>query len=871
MSRARPGLVSELVPVLLIVLAVAGSLGLVIAMHERAAAPVAETQPIAPPPAPKPAPPPPVAVIAPPPAPKPKPKPKPKAPVEDPTKPILAALAAEEAKERAAAKEADRTASAFEAARLSAVSESERWRRREALARAQVNKLADQAGTIEAQADGLAAELDVLARQKAIAKTDLAQSLARAGGYAVLPHKGVHGTWQRPVMIECREGLVVLQPGDRQFGMTEMSPDFNIRVNPLVAAVARELMKVQRTTSPDGDPVVPYIYFLVRPDGVRSYYEARGRLEPLGIAFGYELIDQDWKVEFPDFDSLESWDGLKPLRSNPSLALESAPGSGGGGRANGTGLGGAKGNEFVWPVDRVATSARGNGNGNGTGRGVGSGNGGGGGSGKDSGSPFLWPTQPPGGAPGNEGPGGMADAEGDEASPGLGGTAAGTLRGLGSAPGGGLAAGSGGGGAIFAPRYGTGGGGSSSGARGSGTGIDLGPLTPPAPGADMGGRGRTSPSLPQLVGDPRRRGLPAGGTGGTPGLQPPTIPRFGTGSGGGSSPPSGLIPVDPSQLPGLAAADGNGGGGGAAAPAAGSGTGMPPLTSAPPAEGTGLRPPPNRVRIDPRLLAYADEGQQILDKYHDNDPSGGPGDDPSTGTGGGTSPNEPNAAGGSPGTQPASRPSQGPIGAGSGGTGRGTGSGTGSSASGTPGQASGASGAPSSGFGASSSAGGGQPSGTVGVGMPSMSGMTNGGNAAGAGAGSSSSDSRPKPAGNGGRPSVPQDRLDIAHRTVYVPLRLVVACGPAGVTIHPGGYRLSRKTLAKKDLLATDLQTIVRNHALIDANVRPKPSLEFLVEPGGAETYAEARKQTVLSGLPWPVTFRVAESSIAQTFPKERF
>ena len=72
-------------------------------------------------------------------------------------------------------------------------------------------------------------------------------------------------------------------------------------------------------------------------------------------------------------------------------------------------------------------------------------------------------------------------------------------------------------------------------------------------------------------------------------------------------------------------------------------------------------------------------------------------------------------------------------------------------------------------------------------------------------------------------------------------------------------------------LLKTDLQTIVRNHELIDALVKPVPRLQFLVESGGAETYAEARRQTVLSGLSWPVSVKISENATNAIFPKERF
>jgi hypothetical protein len=100
---------------------------------------------------------------------------------------------------------------------------------------------------------------------------------------------------------------------------------------------------------------------------------------------------------------------------------------------------------------------------------------------------------------------------------------------------------------------------------------------------------------------------------------------------------------------------------------------------------------------------------------------------------------------------------------------------------------------------------------------------------------------------------------------------LTVACGPDGVRVHPGGYRLTFNALQKDGILKRDLETIVRNHEIIDPMIHPKPRLEFLIEPGGSETYSIARRQTVLSGLSWPVSIHVAESASARMFPKERF
>jgi hypothetical protein len=107
--------------------------------------------------------------------------------------------------------------------------------------------------------------------------------------------------------------------------------------------------------------------------------------------------------------------------------------------------------------------------------------------------------------------------------------------------------------------------------------------------------------------------------------------------------------------------------------------------------------------------------------------------------------------------------------------------------------------------------------------------------------------------------------------TIEAPLDLVIACGPGGAVLHPGGYRLSLPALQKPGVLARDLEAIVLNHALIDPSVRPRPRLEFLVEAGGIDTYKAARRQTTLAGLNWPVTLRLAGPLPPEPFPKERF
>jgi hypothetical protein len=109
--------------------------------------------------------------------------------------------------------------------------------------------------------------------------------------------------------------------------------------------------------------------------------------------------------------------------------------------------------------------------------------------------------------------------------------------------------------------------------------------------------------------------------------------------------------------------------------------------------------------------------------------------------------------------------------------------------------------------------------------------------------------------------------------TIEVPFEMVVACGPEGVVLHPGGYRLSSKALKANDgLLLRDLKTMVQTRRQVDPTIHPRPSIRFLVEPGGIETYRDARRQTVLSGLEWPVSIQVADSNILDNLaPRESF
>lgn len=602
---------AELLPVLLIMAGMAGTLALVLVMYRSqvparrspppsivslAVRPATSSAPITP--SPPPPPPPPAAE-----------------PAEDLTPGLLAPLEARKAEQADAAARADRKAKALVEALRAPREDSARRRRRAMLVRAQVKALDERANLLETEAEVLDLERDVLGRERDAAKAALAQAKAR-GGYALLPYRGPNGTWRRPIAIECRDGMAVLEPNGPALSLLELATLRGVRSNPLVAEILHLAAKFEGTTAPDGSPVVPYVLFVVRPDGIRPFYEARGRLEPLGIAYGYELIDQDWEIEYPDLDDPLVWDSV----ASPRAGLAHAP-------ADRAGAGGPD------PVGSLTTPGRSPVRSDGVGVGQGS-------SLRDPGR-------------------GLADSTSV------------TRRSTHSHP------------AFTAP-------GSLSGIR-------------PGPGGAI---------VPPVSRSPSGDGSPTSGT------RVEIVPRG----------REGFFDLDPDPAP------------------------------------------------ERRLPALPDRGD---------------------------------AAG---------RPK------------------------------------PSGSAGGLAAAGRGAP-----VDAQKAAGIRRGsGNLP---------DLEPVPGSGGsggGRPGLPPR----GER----PLDLDIACGPKGVTIHPGGYRLTVAVLNAEDgRLAETLRTIVRARSTAEPGARWRPGLRFLVEPGGQGTYWTARRQTLLSGLDWPVSLRVAEADAVRTFKWERW
>jgi hypothetical protein len=158
----------------------------------------------------------------------------------------------------------------------------------------------DQTRLVRSQAD-----LEQLRAQIGTAKQQLAQAHQAAAGrrqsYAVVPYEGPNQTHRQPIYLECREDCVVLQPE----GVRLADSDFEGPLgpgNPLAMALraAREYLLARRDFDPKAGE--PYPLLLVRPEGIIYYCAARAAMKSWGFDFGYELIDDNWKLAYPPPD-----------------------------------------------------------------------------------------------------------------------------------------------------------------------------------------------------------------------------------------------------------------------------------------------------------------------------------------------------------------------------------------------------------------------------------------------------------------------------------------------------------------------------------------------------------------------------------------
>ncbi|HXG13114.1 MAG TPA: hypothetical protein VNK04_25375, partial [Gemmataceae bacterium] len=159
------------------------------------------------------------------------------------------------------------------------------------LAAARAGQTAGGSDPVHAEMARLSAEVDQLERTVAAIKA--ARQQARQT-FSVVPYHGRRGDSRRPIYIECAAAGVIFHPDRLTLPPTEFSR-LEIR-----AEVARRLASLLPSQTPGpSDKEGAYLLLLVRPSGIISYYLTLEALKGLPLAFGYELIEDDWVLDFP--------------------------------------------------------------------------------------------------------------------------------------------------------------------------------------------------------------------------------------------------------------------------------------------------------------------------------------------------------------------------------------------------------------------------------------------------------------------------------------------------------------------------------------------------------------------------------------------
>lgn len=114
-----------------------------------------------------------------------------------------------------------------------------------------------------------------------------------AESYSIVPYFGKRGESKKPIYVECTGGGVVFHPGVVAFG-----PEEGPTIREEVFRRARLLQ--EEVTSNGSIPPAPFLLLLIRPEGIESYWKLQKLLRTDKVEFGYELIDGDWKLDFPD-------------------------------------------------------------------------------------------------------------------------------------------------------------------------------------------------------------------------------------------------------------------------------------------------------------------------------------------------------------------------------------------------------------------------------------------------------------------------------------------------------------------------------------------------------------------------------------------
>jgi hypothetical protein len=185
-----------------------------------------------------------------------------------------------------------------------ALAERETQKIKDELARLEqlTKQLDSQASTTPEEIEQLKRLLAQQQQRKAEAELELAELQKEAAqkekSYSIVPHRGPNGTFRRPIYIECRNDKIIIQPE----GVELVPNDFQALDRP--DNPFDTVLRVIRQYYIDTNQIVrgsePYPLLIVRPSGVEMYENARMAAGNWVKDFGYEIVNEDWNIQYPE-------------------------------------------------------------------------------------------------------------------------------------------------------------------------------------------------------------------------------------------------------------------------------------------------------------------------------------------------------------------------------------------------------------------------------------------------------------------------------------------------------------------------------------------------------------------------------------------
>lgn len=146
---------------------------------------------------------------------------------------------------------------------------------------------------LQKREESLRADLDLLEEQVLALEKVLARLSQGAGQppeqvYSLVPYRGRFGTKRRPIYLECVGQQIHLRPDGPSLFLTDLLEPH--RLEQEIRRIAAQFSSEHR----------PYALLLVRPSGIPTYYVALRELSRTDFDLGYELIEEDWILDFSE-------------------------------------------------------------------------------------------------------------------------------------------------------------------------------------------------------------------------------------------------------------------------------------------------------------------------------------------------------------------------------------------------------------------------------------------------------------------------------------------------------------------------------------------------------------------------------------------